>query len=244
MGSKNRIAKHILPIILKDRVIGQWYVEPFVGGANLIDKVNGNRIGADNNKYLIAMWKGLQETREIPDIDITKDVYSQARAEFNNSTNNDFSDFMIGWIGWMGSANGRFFDGGYSGKSNTKIGTVRDYISESIRNISKQINNINGIDFYNSCYQNLFIPRNSVIYCDIPYKNTKQYAGSKDFDYDCFWDWCRNISQAGHQIYISEYSAPDDFKCVWEIEVKSSLSANGVCGGSLSSIERLFTPCL
>jgi DNA adenine methylase len=42
---------------------------------------------------------------------------------------------MIGWIGWMGSANGRFFDGGYSGKSNTKIGTVRDYIKEAISNI-------------------------------------------------------------------------------------------------------------
>ena len=35
MGSKNRIAKYILPIILKDRKEGQWYVEPFVGGANM-----------------------------------------------------------------------------------------------------------------------------------------------------------------------------------------------------------------
>ena len=56
MGSKNRIAKYLLPIILKDRKEGQWYVEPFVGGANMIDKVDGNRIGADNNEYLIAMW--------------------------------------------------------------------------------------------------------------------------------------------------------------------------------------------
>ena len=41
MGSKNRIAKHILPIILKDRIENQYYVEPFVGGANMIDKVDG-----------------------------------------------------------------------------------------------------------------------------------------------------------------------------------------------------------
>ena len=39
MGSKARIAKHILPIILKDRKPNQWYSEPFTGGANLIDKV-------------------------------------------------------------------------------------------------------------------------------------------------------------------------------------------------------------
>lgn len=53
MGSKNRIAKHILPIMLKDRKEGQYWVEPFVGGANMIDKVKGNRIGADFNEYVI-----------------------------------------------------------------------------------------------------------------------------------------------------------------------------------------------
>ncbi len=36
MGSKNRIAKQILPIILKNRTKEQYYIEPFVGGANLI----------------------------------------------------------------------------------------------------------------------------------------------------------------------------------------------------------------
>ena len=40
MGSKNRIAKHLLPIILKDRKEGQWFVDTCVGGANLIDKVD------------------------------------------------------------------------------------------------------------------------------------------------------------------------------------------------------------
>lgn len=41
MGSKNRIAKHLLPIMLKEAEkhgITKW-VEPFVGGANMIDKV-------------------------------------------------------------------------------------------------------------------------------------------------------------------------------------------------------------
>ena len=31
-GSKNKIAKHILPIILKNRTPDQYYVEPFMGG--------------------------------------------------------------------------------------------------------------------------------------------------------------------------------------------------------------------
>lgn len=61
MGSKARIAKHILPIILKDRKEDQWYVEPFVGGANMIDKVDGNRIGSDLNKPLVACLDALSK---------------------------------------------------------------------------------------------------------------------------------------------------------------------------------------
>ena len=34
---------------------------------------------------------------------------------------------------------------------------------------------------------------------------------------------------------------PSDFICIWEKEVKSSLSANGKIGGSKNSVEKLFT---
>ncbi|MCW0484672.1 DNA adenine methylase [Gaoshiqia sediminis] len=60
MGSKNRIAKYILPIILENRTENQLYIEPFVGGANMIDKVTGERLGTDNNEYLIALLRALQ----------------------------------------------------------------------------------------------------------------------------------------------------------------------------------------
>ena len=35
MGSKTRIAKEILPIMLKNRTENQFWVEPFVGGGNI-----------------------------------------------------------------------------------------------------------------------------------------------------------------------------------------------------------------
>ena len=69
------------------------------------------------------------------------------------------------------------------------------------------------------------IPNDSIIYCDIPYKDTKQYATSKDFDYDKFWQWCRDMSSVGHKVFISEYNAPSDFKCIWKKEVTNSMSA-------------------
>jgi DNA adenine methylase len=66
MGSKNRISKYILPIISKELDNYTYYIEPFVGGCNLIDKVDGIRIGGDNNSFLISMWKGLQRNEERP----------------------------------------------------------------------------------------------------------------------------------------------------------------------------------
>ena len=230
MGSKNRIANEILPIILKDRKENQYYIEPFCGGLGTFDKVTGNRIGNDKNKYLIAMWKGLQENREKP-MEISKELYSKARTEYNNGTNNEFDDFLIGWIGWMGSFNGRFFDGGYSGKTAT-----RDYVDEQIRNTLKQVELLKGAIFVSGDYSDLEIFENSIIYCDIPYKNTKQYSTSKNFDYNKFWQWCRNMTLQGHQVFISEYQAPDDFICVWSKEVTNSMNTTL----TYKPVERLF----
>ena len=231
MGSKNRIAKHILPIILKDRKENQYYVEPFVGGANMIDKVDGLRIGNDVNKYLIAVWKGLQQNLDRP-YHIDKELYSLARTAYNNNDNTTLTDFLIGWIGWMGSYNGRFFDGGYSGHLVGK----RDYITEQIKNTEAQIGKIKDVLFVHSSYDELEIPNNSIIYCDIPYKDTKQYASSKNFNYDNFWNWCRDMSKKGHQVFVSEYNAPDDFECIWQMEVTNSMNTTK----TYKPIEKLF----
>lgn len=63
MGSKARISKDIVPIINKlifENEIST-YIEPFVGGCNMIEHIIcENKIGSDNNEYLINMWKDLQ----------------------------------------------------------------------------------------------------------------------------------------------------------------------------------------
>lgn len=230
MGSKNRIAEGILSVILKDRYSGQWYVEPFCGGLGTFDKVTGNRIAADNNKYLIAMWKGLQEGRETP-MHISKNLYSMAREEYNSGVNKAFDDFLIGWIGWMASFNGRFFDGGYSGTSGG-----RDYVDEQIRNTLKQIPSLEGAVFEYSHYADLSIPESSMVYCDIPYSGTKQYSTSTGFNHTLFWEWCRNLVDNGHKVFVSEYTAPKDFVCVWEKAIKSYMRPSR----AESRVEKLF----
>ncbi len=73
MGSKNKIAKYLLPIMSRVRGNRVW-VEPFVGGANLIDKVNSKRIGNNIHPYLIALLKSLQ-IGWAPPTNISKEKY-------------------------------------------------------------------------------------------------------------------------------------------------------------------------
>jgi DNA adenine methylase len=229
MGSKARFAKELLPIILKDRKENQYYVEPFVGGANMIDKVNGLRIAGDSNKYLIALWNGLKTNSDLL-MEISKDTFSKARTEYNDKTNIEFTDFELGWIGFMGGFNGRFYGGGYSGKHRN-----RDYVNEQIRNTLKQLEAIKDIDF-NSCnYDQLEIPNGSIIYCDIPYQGTKEYDTKDRFNHTEFWSWCREKSK-NNTVYVSEYNAPDDFECVWEKKVNVSIRPTK----TLQQTERLF----
>lgn len=238
MGSKSKIAKSILYFILKNRVKDQVYVEPFVGGCNVIDKVGGKRIGCDNNKYLIAMYKYLQNN-PIPTFDHSKQHYDDVRKAFRANDTSNFKEWYIGYVGFMASANGRFFDGGYSGVSDTKIGTTRNYIDESIRGLKKQLDNIKDVNFICCDYKELIIPPNSIVYCDPPYANSKNYS-TGGFNSDEFWEWCRVMVTQGHTVFMSEYEAPPDFKAVWSQEVTSSLRANNQVRGAKKSLEKLF----
>lgn len=161
MGSKNRIAKYILPIILKDRKFNQWYVEPFVGGANIIDKVNGNRIGSDNNKYVIEALKLIRDNSlNLPknNQEFSGDMYKYIR-----KNKSEFDDNIVGYVGITLSYGGKWF-GGWCHSD------IRDYVAQAYRNSIKQSENLKGIKFLYSDYLDLEIPNDSIIYCDPPYK--------------------------------------------------------------------------
>lgn len=75
---------------------------------------------------------------------------------------------------------------------------------------------------------------NSVI-CDIPYKNTKQYGSSKNFDYDRFWDWAEKMSEK-NIVLVSEHEAPLGWECIWQQEVKRTIDNNK----RVNAVEKLF----
>ena len=141
MGSKSRIAKDIVPIIQKcidDNNI-ETYVEPFVGGANVIDKINcKNKIGNDLNKYLIGLLNYVSNDGELLQ-EVSRELYSEVRSNYLKE-NNNYEDWYVGNIGFLASYNGRWFDGGYAkpGYEKTKTGTrYRDYYKEGLNNLLK-----------------------------------------------------------------------------------------------------------
>ena len=227
-GSKRRIANEILPIILKNRRHDQWYVEPFCGGCNLIDKVPQGigRIASDVHKPLISLLKALQNGWLPPEV-VTEEDYRQAKLL-------EDSNPLKGFIGFCSSYSGKWF-GGFA-RGNATNGQPRNYTQEAYNNLKAQVPNLVGISFENTSYDKLVMPANSLIYCDPPYKDTTKYKHS--LDYDSFYTWCRAKRLGGHTIFVSEYQMPEDFICVWQKEITSSLTQDT---GSKKAFEKLFT---
>ena len=227
MGSKNRIAKEILPIMLNEREERVW-VEPFVGGANMIDKVQGQRIGADINPYLIDALIAIRDSVD----DLPKNNHDFTESDYKQLRKNDDYKYK-GYAGFAFSYGGKWL-GGWSRTDKTSI-KQRDYVAESYRNAVNQSPLLQGIDLITENYSNLEIPENSLIYCDPPYEGVTKYKD--DFNHSEFWQWCRNMASKGHIVFVSEYKAPDDFECVWEKEIVSSLTQDT---GSKKAVEKLF----
>lgn len=230
MGSKNRIAKHILPIILKDRKEGQWYVETMIGGANSFDKVDNPRLGADSNKavcdalMLIRDGKTPANNREYTEL-MYNDAANIARCNGDLTPTDSYAliafSFGAKWVG------------GWCRGKNSK-GEPRDYVHEQFKSSEKQKPLLAGSDIICSSYENLNIPPNSIINCDPPYEGATKYKD--DFNHTEFWQWCRDKCKEGHKVFISEYNAPDDFVCVWKKEIQSGLNTNSTKKGT----EKLF----
>lgn len=227
IGSKARIAKEILPIILEGRTEDQYYVEPFIGGANTISKVDGDRIGGDSNKYLIALYKALQNGWQ-PFQGISKELYNEIR-----DNKYKYEAHIVGYVGFAFSFGAKFF-GGFVGTVNDRA-RKRDRLGEGYRNVLKTIDMVKDIDLHWCDYKYLQIPDNSIIYCDPPYKDVYNYG--IDFSHYEFWEWCRYKAKKGHRVFISEYQAPADFTCVWEKEMKCYLAKDKV----QYNVEKLFT---
>lgn len=170
MGSKRRIANDILAFILPHRKENQYFVDLFMGGCNVVDKIGGNRIANDLNPYLVAMFDAVVNKGFDPPI-VTEQEYKEIRAN-----KEAYEKHLVGWVGFGCSYRSKWF-GGYSGYSGSgkRYGSSRTYAQEVKNNLKKQSRKLKGTKFTNQPYCEVELPPNSLIYCDPPYLGTTQY---------------------------------------------------------------------
>ena len=85
-------------------------------------------------------------------------------------------------------------------------------------------------------YAEVEIPKDSVIYCDIPYEGTNVYNGAEHFDYERFYEWAERQTEP---VFISSYQMPPDrFDCIQEWSHRSTL--NDRVNNAVT--ERIFVP--
>lgn len=217
-GSKERLSKYILPFIqncIDDNGM-ETYVEPFVGGANIIDKVKcHNRIGFDRNHWVIALLKYMRNNPDLPDApeDCSFELYAKVRESYKKKTH-EFTDEEKAMIGYFASYGGRFYDGGYG-----RDKTGRNMYKERLAHARKQSPLLENISFVEASYQESVnvLEENCLIYCDPPYCNTKQYGVT--FNSESFYTWVEELSKK-YFVLISEYSMPSSFVRLWSKERK------------------------
>ena len=223
IGSKRRLGKEIMPFIYKALKIfpNGKYIEPFIGGANMIDQVKHHtKIGCDANKHLIAL---LNQVRVDPDKILKVKSISPSSYEHIRSNKEKFVDWFVGLAGLLPTFNNQWF-GSYCEDPDSKR------FAKSITALLKQ--DISDVKLINCDYKQIPVGSGNVIYCDPPYKIQDYYG--MPFNHDEFYEWVRQASR--HNIvFVSEYEMPPDFACVWKKKVKPAINPN-----SRHKIEKLF----
>lgn len=227
MGGKFRLRKQISSV-LKSLRSGQPYWEPFVGGAWILQEMDGIRFASDVNQYLITMYQHIQKGWIPPD-EVTKETYD------HYLQHPDSTDPMTGFVGFCASYRAKFF-GGFEGKGRVYNGRYQETIGPRTarKSILQRKESIRDVKF--SCgFYSKAMPKNMFIYCDPPYQGTTTYQ--QEFDHSLFWNTMRTWS-AANVVVVSEYLAPEDFKVIAEFP-----SFVGIAQKDQSErrVEKLFT---
>ena len=229
MGGKAIGCKFIIDILNDPKYDGMDYLEPFVGYCNILRRVKNKKsyTASDYNPLLITLWNGVRGDLEYPEID--RERYKQLKKTRNNDWETAIACFCH-------SYNGKIW-GGYARQRIDVNGRICDTRRENINYYEKLKQN----DVFMNCdisYKSYldYEPNGMLIYCDPPYQNTTGYG--VEFNHDKFWETMRRWSK-NNVVYISEYTAPDDFICVGQHVKRTTMNANKM-KGTRDRVERLF----
>jgi len=206
-GGKQKISNELSQFLNNQLKDDQPFVDLFCGSCNVISKINADRIRIANDKhqYLISMWKDLQTGVALPQ-ELTDVQYQYISKHLEDNPG------LSGFVGFGCSFSGKWL-GGYARSGE------RNYCLNAYNSTMKKFETLDTVQFYNLDYRDVFIPEGSLVYCDIPYKNTTQYSVKEvgEFNHDEFYQWVKDNSSK-YDIYISEYleNKPAGFGIVWQ----------------------------
>lgn len=231
-GSKNRLAKYIIPLLNKLIQANECtvFINACCGGANIIANtkysiVCKTKYAFDNNKYLIALFDKVKFDGLDTYIEIDENKYKEVKQEFLLG-NNTYEDWYYGYVGFLFSYGTIFMDSYARGKERyTNLSNQKKSLKDTIFTV-QDIFNIN-LDKLN---------KNMLIYIDPPYKDTKQYNRQK-FDTGKFWNLVREMSKRCI-VVVSEYEAPNDFITIWEKDLLQNINRKAL--DRQKATEKLF----
>lgn len=228
MGGKSKIAKHIHEQMGADLEGATAYVEPFCGGLGMASYVTARAacpvVLSDVRPELIGLYRACLSGWTPPD-HVTRADYEDARARSG-------SDPMRALMGFGMSYGGKWF-GGFVGE----YSNGRDYYGETKRALARKVGALKAhgnVTLLCGDYRTLDIPPGAVVYCDPPYAGTTSYDGVEPFDSRAFWTWVQRIARKA-TVYVSEYSAPEGVRQVWQKEYPNCLGT-----AARRSVERLY----
>ena len=224
LGGKSAIAKSI---VNRMNVSYRRVWEPFCGGCSVsleLSKLDPELLlCSDYCQPLINMYQNLQNGWRAP-TKMTEKEWLRAVSLPDANPLKAFARF--------GCTFGGDWSGGFVGNANCP-----EAVTQSSRFLTKLA--LHEITFQCINFLSGVIPDGiSVIYCDPPYQNTAKYNSVASFDHNRFWDTCRAWVSCGVDVYVSEYTAPDDFECIWA-NLRPSMLAN-VNNVSNNRMEKLF----
>ena len=214
-GGKAKIAKE-LSVFLQSKIEpNQTFVDLFCGSCNIVSKIKADkRIANDLHKELIALHIAVQQGW-IPPEEISEQEYKLLKYDLDGN----YSDHMRGFVGFGLSYGGKWF-GGYA----RNYERVRNYSIESWNSLKRKHENLIDVNFTNLNYSQVEIPDVSLIYCDIPYKDTTKYS-TGSFDHEAFYSYAKQKQSEGHVVYVSEYehNVPEGWEVIWRYESTKSI---------------------
>lgn len=228
LGGKSKIAKTIVAGMLEEYPQTTHVWDAFCGGLSVSKAFAqaGKRVlASDENLALISTYKAAAAGWDPPIV--TEAMYQRAKTLPDTDP--------VKALAGIGCAFGGKWFGGWARSSQGQ--NYPDIARRALLDDVTHVKDFARIDF-------LALPAEAepglLIYCDPPYAGTTGYRQGA-FDHAAFWQRCREWVAAGVPVFVSEYTAPEDFVKVWEkVQTAKMGRSGGLTGKEQGRRECLF----